>query len=223
MRTYLSTDELDVVWTLGIAVSRTVLCTSLVSGGLRHTAVGVHGDEIQSTVKTARQLGHVDVEGELLVAQIEHLVFRVGGVHEIDTGTDVLGVGAVGNELQSEGVSGGGNTIGAAVVCAVKSTVGSACLTVGAERRVPFVAGVAVGEVLCGVEPTPVGIEDDGALLGCAATSRATFLPAELRVTFSRIIADLLADGPSGEESERDKSCLWEHPMLPSTRGKPAL
>lgn len=52
------------------------------------------------------------------------------------------------------------------VVSTVERAVGGTGGRVGAERRVPGVAGVAVSAARDIVEPTPVGVEDDGALQG---------------------------------------------------------
>lgn len=46
-----SFDELDILGTLSIAVSGTILGTGGVGGG--HSTVGGHGDEVKSTVDTA--------------------------------------------------------------------------------------------------------------------------------------------------------------------------
>ena len=97
---YLAIDELDVLRALSVAVASSVLGTSLVAGIFRQTTIGVHLDEVQSTVETARQVRHVDVEGELLVFQLEH---RVRGVivHQVDTGADVC-VRASGYKVETE-------------------------------------------------------------------------------------------------------------------------
>lgn len=83
---------LDIVRALSITVTGTILGTSLVARVLGKTTISVHLNEVQSTVETAVKLGNVDVEGELLVEEVEHLVLGVGGVHEVDTATNVLGV-----------------------------------------------------------------------------------------------------------------------------------
>lgn len=94
----LAVDEFDVVGALRITVTSSVLGTSLVVT-LVHTAIGSHFDEVESTVQTARQLGDIDVEGELLADEVEHLVLTVG-LHEVGTGPDIGGVLARGDELQ---------------------------------------------------------------------------------------------------------------------------
>ena len=110
--THLAVDEFDVVRALGVAVTGTVLGSSLVVREAGDTAVGVHLDEVESTVQTTGELRHVDVEGELLVLEVENLVLLVARVHEVDTGTNVGRVWAVGDELQGELVAAGGDAVG---------------------------------------------------------------------------------------------------------------
>ena len=62
------------------------------------------------------------------------------------------------------------------------------------------------------MEPSPVGIEDDGSLLGGAARGGAR-RPLKLGVNFSLGGADLLAAG-DGKKSERDESGGAEHGYL---------
>jgi len=95
--THLASNELDVARTLSVAVPSSVLGTSLVAGVLGHTTVGVHLDEVEGAIETARKLGDVDVEGELLAKGIEHLILRVV-LHEVDSRADV----GAGHELEGE-------------------------------------------------------------------------------------------------------------------------
>ena len=74
-------------------------------------------------------------ERELLVLQVEGLVLRVRGVHEVNARADV----GTGLELERERVAGRGDTVGARVVGAVERAVGRASGIVGAERGVPGV------------------------------------------------------------------------------------
>jgi len=106
----LAVDELDVVGALRIAVTGSVLGTGLVVA-LVHATISGHLDEVQSTVQTARQLGNIDVEGELLADKVEHLVLGVG-LHQVGTGTDVVTVRALGDELQGQGIAARGDTVG---------------------------------------------------------------------------------------------------------------
>lgn len=69
---------------MGIAVSGPVGSTGLVGGERGHASIFLHLGEIESTVETAREVGHIDVEGELGVEKLQHLVF--GGAasrHEV--------------------------------------------------------------------------------------------------------------------------------------------
>ena len=109
---YLSVDELDVLRALGVTVSRTELGTGLVVGEASHTTIGVHLDEVESAVETARKLGHVNVECELLVLQVEHVVGRFI-LKKVDTRADVRAGGGLSDELQREGIAAGRDTVGA--------------------------------------------------------------------------------------------------------------
>lgn len=80
----LTVDKLQVVRALGIAVTSSVFGTGLVGRVLGHTAVLVHLDEIEGTVKTTRKIGRVNIKSEFLVLKVEHLV-RTIALHEVDT------------------------------------------------------------------------------------------------------------------------------------------
>ena len=103
-------DELDVVGALGVAVTSSVLGTSLVVA-LVDTTVGSHLNKVESTVQAARQLGDVDVEGELLADEVEHLVLGVA-LHEVGTRTNVGRVRALGDELEGQRIAAGSDTVG---------------------------------------------------------------------------------------------------------------
>lgn len=123
----LAVDPLDVVGALSVTVSYEVsaaevmdelvkLTSSVLGTGLVvalvDATVGSHLSEVESTVQTARKVRNINIEGELLVDEIEHLVLGVG-LHEVSTGSDVAGVLALGNELQGQSIVGGSDTIGA--------------------------------------------------------------------------------------------------------------
>ena len=207
--TYHSVNELDVTRALRVAVSSSVLGTSLVSWELGQATVGVHLGEVESTVQTARKVGNIDVEGELLVEKLEHLVGRVA-CHEVDTRTDVL-LGRSGHELEGESVAAGGDAVGTRVVGTVESAVGRTGNTVGAESGIPGVSSVAVGGSRGRVEPAPVGVEDDLAGgLGSTPATGGALLPGQGRVGLSRKSADLLT-AHHGDERESDESGFVEH------------
>ena len=124
-----------------------------------------------------------------MVLQLEHLVLRVGArCHEVDTRADI----AASDEFESEGVAGGGDTVGAAVVCTIDSTVLSARSGVSTKGSIPSVTGVAVGVSTGGVEPTPVSVEGDSAVLGGASSTRSALLNADLGVGLSSLSTSLL-------------------------------
>lgn len=52
---------------LGVTVSSSVCGTSLVASVCGHSAVKVHLGEVESTVESAGEVGHVNIEGELVV------------------------------------------------------------------------------------------------------------------------------------------------------------
>ena len=109
---YLAVDELDVVWALSVAVASSVLRTSLVRREAAGATVLVHLDEVERAVETTWERRHVDVEGELLVLELEQLVRAIVLIEEVNTGTDVRGVRAVSHEFQRELVAARRDTVG---------------------------------------------------------------------------------------------------------------
>ena len=187
-KTRLSVDELDVVRTLRVAVTGTVLGTSFVVGELGHTTILVHLDEVDGTVQATTEVGHVNVETELLILQLEELVSAVV-LEEVDTRADV----AASDELEGKSVTGRGDTVGTGVVGTIKSAVLRAGLRVRTKGSIPLVTGVAVGETAGGVQPTPVGVEHDGGL-GCGTPAAlCTVLRGEFGMVLGLLCADLLA------------------------------
>ncbi|KAJ8109446.1 hypothetical protein OPT61_g7451 [Boeremia exigua] len=217
LRVGLAVDPLDVVGALGVAVSCRVLVVALVEA-----TVGGHLDKVESTVQTAREVGNIDIEGELLVDEVEHLILGIR-LHEVGTRSYISRVLALGNELQGQGIVGGGNTVGTLnrqwrlaffsgskltrVVGTINGTVLGAAITIRAERRIPSVASEAVGGATNVVRPTPVGVEHNrrGLLATAVAAGTSAGLPVNLGVVLRLISADLLgADG--AQEGERGES-----------------
>lgn len=195
---YLAVDELEIPRALRIAVASPVLGTGLVVGELGHTTVGVHLGEVQRAVDTAREARNIDVEGELLVEELEDLVVGVVG-HEEDTRTDSIHR-VLSDESEGEGIAAGRDAVGAGVVGAVKRAVTGACHAVGAGRSVERVAGMAATVSDGHEQPAPVRIEGDAARsLGGAAAALGAFLPREFGVDFWRLGARLLSE-PKGKE-----------------------
>lgn len=84
--------------------------------------VGSHLNSVKSTVKTARQVGNVDVKRELVSDELEELILA-RGLHKVGTRSNIGGVRAFSDELQGKGIATGSNTIGATVISTVNSAV----------------------------------------------------------------------------------------------------
>jgi len=216
----LAVDELKVARALSIAVAGTVLGASLVARVLAHTTISVHGDEVEGTVETAAQVRDIDIEGELVAEELEHLVLGVV-LHQVDTRADIGAVLVLGDELEVQGVTAGGDTIGRRVVSAVDAAGLGAALAIRADGGIPLVAGVAVGRAGNSVSPAPVGIDGDGAVHGRAVAARGAALPSESGVGLSGEGASLLGGGASHEGGEsgellvhhfenwKERMCCW--------------
>ena len=158
--TNLAVDELKIPRALSIAIASSVLGASLVGRILGSSTISIHGDEVDGTVETAAETGKVDIKGELLVEQGEHLVLGIA-LHEIQTRTNVGGIATLGDEGQGQGIAAGGDTIGLGVIGTLEHAVLGAVGVLSAEGGVPLVAGVAVLVVTGLVDPAPVGVDDD--------------------------------------------------------------
>lgn len=196
---------------LSITVTSTILSTGLVTGVARGTTIDLHLREVQSSVQTARKLGDIDIEGELLVEELKGFVLGVGGVHHVHTGADVGGALAPSDEFVGERLAVGGDTVGALVVGTLESAVGSTLDGIRAILVNPVVTVIAVGITVGVVEPTPVGVEDDatGDLLALALGSAS--LPVELGVNLLLQSTSLLGGDDRGEEGEGGENGFGRH------------
>jgi predicted ABC-type sugar transport system permease subunit len=96
----LAVDEFQVPWTLSVAISCTILGSSLVGGVLFQTAICVHRNKVQGTVEATRQFREIDVKGKLMVTrELEHLVCGIGS-HQVCARANVGGVRALRDELE---------------------------------------------------------------------------------------------------------------------------
>jgi hypothetical protein len=219
MDTHLSVDELQVTRALRITVAGSVLGTSLVAIVLGEATVGVHGNEVQSSVESTRKTGGVHIESELLVKELEHLV-GVVILHEEHARTDI----GTGYEAQGQRVATGSGAIGAFIVGTIDSTVGSTSFIIRAESSIPLlqsqyinlnahcirgkisygVTSVTVVSAIDRVSPTPVGINDNGAGLLSAAASGSALLPGQRRVSLSFLRASLLSTNSCRQGSQKE-------------------
>lgn len=116
-----------------------VFGTGLVARVLGHATILLHLDEVQGAVETARKLGDIDIESEFLSDDVEHLVLGVGS-HEVGTATNVGRVRSLGDELEGQGITAGGDSVSARVVSTLDHAVGRAGLAIRAGSGVPRVA-----------------------------------------------------------------------------------
>ncbi len=96
-------DKLDIMRALRVTVPSSILGASSVGRELGSTAVSRHFDKVKRAIETAGEIGHVHVERELLVLQVEHLIAALV-FHEVDARANVGRVRALSDELKSERV-----------------------------------------------------------------------------------------------------------------------
>jgi len=202
----LTSDELHVMWALRIAVTSSVFGTSLIGWVLGHTTILVHLDKVDGAVKTARKVADINVKCNFLVQWLEHEVGGIG-LHQVDTRSNV-GARRLGNELESEGITAGGDTVDTRVIGTFKSAVGGAGDIVRAKSFVPGVTSIAVGKAGSAVKPSPVGVNDNLCALGNATTRDCALVRSESWVGLSSVGTNLLGADVGNEG--REKSDLAE-------------
>jgi len=166
----LTSDEFDITWALRVAVTSSIFGTSSVCWVLGETTISLHLGEVDGTVKTARQLANINIEGDFHVQWLEDLVGRLS-VHQVDTRSNVGAVGVWSDEAKSEGIATGADTIGGLVGSTFENAVGSAGDIIRAQGGIPSVSSVAVSVAALVVNPSPVSVKDDLGALGNATTS----------------------------------------------------
>merc|ERR1712048_596315 len=85
-------DPLQVMRALSITVACAVASTCLLMMEAVLATILVHGNKVQRTVQTARQFTGVNIESELTVLQLEHLVRVLVTVQQVHTRTDIGGI-----------------------------------------------------------------------------------------------------------------------------------
>ena len=153
----LAADELEAPRAAGVAVPRAVLGAGLVGRVPRLAAVGVHGDEVQRAVNAALDRGEVDVKGQLVILEREHLVL-VLRLQEEEPRPDVGGEVEVGLEPLRQGVLGYLDAVDAGIVGTLEGASVGAVLDGVALSLVPGVAGEAVHGGVDYVQPSEVGV-----------------------------------------------------------------
>lgn len=193
---------------LSIAVAGAVGGASGVE--IRLAALGLHLAHVEGAVHTAGQLGSIDVEGEFLVGQLDHLVLLLVGSEEVDSGAghSVLAV-----HVEGDGPALGGHTVVGVVVDALEDAVLRAGGLVRAGGGVGTFAPVAaaLGGVVLLVDPVGGGVKDEGRLLGFAATLLGALPCCELGVDLGGGLADGL--GSRETQEDRDDKRVGSHYM----------
>lgn len=98
----------------------------------------VHCHEVKRSIEAALHGGQVDVEGELVVHQCEHLI--LGGTrpgHEVESRPDVGSVLVLGHELECQRVAAGRSPVGFGVLGALERTLLGTVIGFAADRRPP--------------------------------------------------------------------------------------
>lgn len=148
-------------------------------------------------------LADVDIKGELLVLEVEHLVVLVLVIHEVDARANV----AANLQLQAQLVTRGLDAVGAWVVGTIESTVSSASHTIRAKSAVPSVAGVAVGRAAGRVGPAPVAVKHNALGLGDTSAGSTGGHRERRVVLWSQCTGLLRIDGRAqGERREGEVS-----------------
>ena len=189
---YQTVDEFQILRALAVAVASPELRTSLVGGESLHATILVHLREVEGTVETARQVRYINIESELLVEEVEHLVVA-GVLHQVYAGSNVAAACAFGDKAELDGVARSRDTVRARVIGAVDSAVSRAAFGIRTDGSVPGVTGVAVGITGGCVKPSPVGIEHDGLGGRGTATGLCALGDLEGRVGLGSVGAGLLA------------------------------
>lgn len=122
-----------------------------------------YSHKVNSSIKTASDVGDVDVKGELVPEELEHLVVLFV-LHEVHAGAHVGAVLMVGDIFQAEGASVRLDAVLCLVINTVEAALFSAGVAVSADALVPLASLVAVGGALNGVPflPLALSIPDQG-------------------------------------------------------------
>merc|ERR1712168_109496 len=90
-----TTNELQIMRTLGITIPSTVRSSRLVSFIFTHTAILFHFNKVEGTIKAAWELRYIYIESELPVQEFEHLILLATGFHQVNSASIVIRILAV--------------------------------------------------------------------------------------------------------------------------------
>mmetsp|Transcript_81765 Transcript_81765/g.189927 ORF Transcript_81765/g.189927 Transcript_81765/m.189927 type:complete len:246 (-) Transcript_81765:2-739(-) len=189
----LATDELQIVGALRIAVTGAVFGACFVVA-LTQAAIGLHLYKVDCTVQAAFQGGHVHIEGELTVQQLEHHV-GVLVLHHVQSRANRLTV----LKLQPDAVAHGAHAVRALILLRVHALQSASACAREAIRAEGFIPGrwrtfdaVLVLVLARVMQPTPLGVHGERLLLGSAAAGLCARRKADLRMGLWLLRADLL-------------------------------
>lgn len=123
------------------------------SNSARGWTAATYSHEVERAIKAAANVGDIDIKGELIPEEIEHLVVVIV-LHEINTRANVGAIRMLSDELQAERIAVRLNAVGALIVGAVDTALLSTGLAIGADALVPGGPLVAVGGSFNGVPLT---------------------------------------------------------------------
>jgi hypothetical protein len=192
-----SINPLQIMGTLRITITRSILCSNLITRMSSLPTVLFHFNEVKRTIKSTRKLAHIHIKSELMIEQIEHLII-VGIIHEESPWSNIPRVGALSYEAEFKWVTITKDVIGVLVLLlgySVDSTVLGAGLWVWAKGLLPFVSCVAVWCVCAGfVWPTPITIDCNLPVLWLALTFACALCIGQRWMIFISLMAYLLRE-----------------------------
>lgn len=110
--------------------------------------------------------------------------------HEVHARADVPGARSLRDELESECIAAGGDTVCASIVSPVHRAVGGTSYGTGTQS-VPCIAGVTVGGAGGTVQPAPIRVKHDSSSLSRAGAGASALLNTECGVGFRHLRAYL--------------------------------
>merc|ERR1712168_548201 len=94
-----TTNELQIMRTLGITIPSTVRSSRLVSFIFTHTTIFFHFNEVEGAIEATWELRYINIEGELPIQEFEHLILLAAGFHQVNSASIVIRILAVCDKL----------------------------------------------------------------------------------------------------------------------------
>lgn len=170
-------------------------------GSCERSTSKVNSFPIRLNIYVAERSDHYFVA--IMLEEVSHLVI-VCILHEISARSNVGGVLALGDELESKRVTRSRDAICTTVIRTLDGTVLCTGCVVWTSGGVPLVSIEAVGVSIHRMEPSPVGVDDNFSIdVGTATTAFAcAALPGHLRMGLCLLFADDPARCAIGAKSQ---------------------